>query len=141
MNANEDDDSRMGKIANGVTLTIISKYSSIVVLALFSIVTWLGAQWMNGLTDSITDIKNQLEQLDIRNSKQDSEIQDHESRLVFGKQQREAFQSDAIKQFERLNLRLETIGERLADLNGNIISLKTTITERVPPNPPSRNQP
>lgn len=119
------EDSLIERAAENAKLKLLHRFSPYVISALLSAIIYL-------LQDKTNDIMERLDQTEIRNLKQDSEIQDHESRMVFGKTAREAFQADALRQFEKLNDRLDAVGARLTDINGSIIELQTTIKERVP---------
>jgi len=118
--------------AENAVLKLLHRFSPYILSAMMSAIIWLGSEKAKDILQSNEEIKNRIDQIELRNVKQDSEIQDHESRMVFGKTAREAFQADTIKQFEKLGLRLEAIGERLADMNVSIGQLRTTINERVP---------
>lgn len=120
------------RLADSVILTLLHRFSPYIISVMLSVIAWFGTQKLNDVAETNAEIKETLEQIELRNLKQDSEIQDHESRMVFGKTARESFQADALRQFDKLNDRLDAVGARLTDINGSLIELQTTIKERVP---------
>ena len=122
------------KIAENVILVLTSRLAMVSAIPLIVL-------YYNWQVDQFSSINLRIDQIEIRSTKQDSQIQDHESRMVFGKTARESFQADALKQFDKVNDRLDAVGARLTDLNGSIIELQTTIKERVPARSALRDTP
>lgn len=115
----------MEKFANNLTTIAIARMAMIVTPALLTFFGWLAWHVWEGMEARISAV----EALAV---KQASAIQDHESRLVNGKQAREQFQFDAKEQFGSINATLRQVGTEINAMNGNIIRLQATMDNRLP---------
>jgi chromosome segregation ATPase len=100
---------------------------------------WLSQQF-EPISQAIQRIDDQVQEMrDVDDSQQRtlevfrSALQDHESRLVNGKANRDRQAEQNAANFEKIDKKLETITDKIGDVNGALIGLKTTINERVPP--------
>lgn len=66
-------------------------------------------------------------------AKHAAQLQDHESRLVFGVAQSEIFQKAVSEKFSDIGATLKDLGTQITTMNGSIIRLQTTIENRLPP--------
>lgn len=129
---NDDADERpmemtqIERFANNMMTIVIARAAMIVTPVLLSFFAWL----MWGVYQGI---ESRVVAVEAVTTSQARTIQDHESRLVNGKQAREQFQIDAKEQFGDINATLRSLNTEINTMNGNIIRLQTTIDNRLPP--------
>ena len=117
---------RMEKFANNLTTIVIARAAMIVTPFLLSFFIWLVWQ-------VLSDIKDRLAALEREDAHTSSVIQDHESRLTFGRAQGQAFESQAKENFTDIGNTLKDITAQINAMNGSVIRLQTTIENRLPP--------
>lgn len=121
-----DDDERpnemtqMERFANNMMTIVIARAAMIVTPVLLSFFAWLAWGVYQGIEGRVVAIEGVT-------AAQSKIIQDHESRLINGRFQREQFQSDAKEQFGEINLGLKELKGEMNTMNGNIIRLQTTL--------------
>lgn len=122
----------------------LNRLVGILTLPVASLLVWLGAQWLDNRFDevklSISVVRERVESVEteIENVKTKTEsnsrvLQDHESRMVFGRAQREALAAEAKERFGVIHNQLDVVSDKLEIMNTGIVSLRTIIQERVPP--------
>lgn len=127
---NNDASSTMEKMANNLWTILIAR----VAMILTPVFIWMAAQWLDSRFEAVSrDQKNTQAQVDeLRRSDRiaAATLQDHESRMVFGKAQRELFQSKAEIQFGKIDSSLNEINKTLYGIDATLGSLKAVIDER-----------
>ena len=122
--------STMEKMANNLWTILIARVAMILTPAFI----WMAAQWLDSRFEAVSrDQKATQAQVDeLRRSDRiaAATLQDHESRMVFGKAQRELFQSKAEIQFGKIDSSLNEINKTLYGIDSTLGSLKAVIDER-----------
>lgn len=117
---------RMEKFANNYTTIVIARVAMTVTPMLLSFFIWLFWQ-------AYTTLNARVDAAEQVNASQASVIQDHESRLIYGRAAREALAADTKEQFGAINTALKDMQTQVIAVNGNIIRLQTTFENRLPP--------
>lgn len=117
---------QMERFANNMMTIVIARAAMIVTPVLLSFFAWLAWGVYQGIESRVVAVEGVT-------ASQSKIIQDHESRLVNGKTQREQFQGEAKEHFGEINATLRQLNSEINSMNGNIIRLQTTIDNRLPP--------
>ena len=116
---------RMEKLANNFTTIVIARFAMAVTPLLLSFFIWLFWQVYSSLDTRVIMVEKAI-------TAQSSTIQDHESRLVFGRGQREALETAMKERFINIDDKLDDWQRELGTINGSIIRLQTTLENRLP---------
>lgn len=84
----------------------------------------------------IASLQVTITKMQVDDIRRDSILQDHESRMVFGKAAREQFQSETGKALDKINDKLDDMSDRMGEVSSGLGQLKAVLNERLP----SRNQ-
>jgi len=122
----------MEKMATNTGTILLARAAMIVTPLILTAGIWITTAWINGITTRVVA-------LEMTQINEDSDMRDHETRLVSGKAARLEFQEKSQKQFEKIGEALENINITLGNLSTNVGKLETIINERVPPKQPGAN--
>lgn len=124
----------MEKFANNYTSIMIARMAMMVTPLLLSFFIWLFWQVYTGLETRVTTLEDtKVAQALI--------LQDHESRLVFGRGQREAFESRTKEEFANIDAGMRELQREMGNVNGSIIRLQAVVENRLPPRSGSLEEP
>jgi hypothetical protein len=141
---NSKTESKLNAIANSVITKLLVMAVAALSMPIASLLVAAGMYWLSQqfepIHGAIKRIDSQILEMGDRDDAQQrtleafrSALQDHESRLVNGKANRDRQAEQNAFNFEKIDKKLETITDKIGDVNGAIIGLRTTINERVPP--------
>jgi hypothetical protein len=140
--AQDDDQERppqmttMEKVANSLLTVLIARGAMVAMPFVASALVWFGSSWLDQRFDqmarSLDAVGSRVETLESDSDATVRRVTEHEFRLDTGKAQREAFQADVVKQFEKLEQTLSENNEKLLAIDDSVIKLGTIIAERVP---------
>lgn len=114
------------KFANNLMTIAIARGAMIITPFLLVIGGWMIIELWSGHERRITAVED-LE------AKQAAQLQDHESRLVFGVAKSEIYQKAVDDKFIDIGATLKDLNSQIVSMNGSIIRLQTTIENRLPP--------
>lgn len=96
----------------------------------------LGVWWLDQrfdpLVQGITRLNEKVESLETLDRTQQKQLDDHEGRLLRGRDERLEFQTDTKEQFRTMNDHLDNIQSTIGDVNSSIIAIETLINQRLP---------
>jgi len=115
------------RIANNIWLIMLGRFSPVVLMMLVSLIAYFARSTLDELQRGMAELQKD-------NQQQELKLQDLDSRLTFGRQQREALQANVQNQFGQLTNALDRMNIRLETLNVNVEKLATALNERVPGN-------
>jgi peptidoglycan hydrolase CwlO-like protein len=124
------------KLAESIVLLVVSRVAMAAAIPVGGLLLWFTINWLDTRFSQIdaiqTQISGRVRMLEERAEKYQSQIQDHESRLTFGKAKRDSEAQAVQVQIKTITDKLDSFNSTLNIINGNIIGLQTTINERVP---------
>lgn len=115
------------RIANNIWLIMLGRFSPVVLMMLVSLIAYFARSTLDELQRGMAELQKD-------NQQQELKLQDLDSRVTFGRQQREALQANVQNQFGQLTNALDRMDIRLETLNVNVEKLATALNERVPGN-------
>lgn len=122
--------SAVEKMVNNVWTILLSRLAMILALPFaYLAMSWIEVKFVEMRKDQAA-IQVQVDELRRSERAAATTLQDHESRLVFGKGQREAFQARAEVQFGNIANSLLEIGKTLHAIDITLEGLKSTMKER-----------
>ena len=126
--------STMEKMANSLWTTFIAKMAIIITPVVVPIFIWMAVQWLDNRFEAVSRDQRatqaQVDELRRSDRVAATTLQDHESRLVFGKAESEVFQRNAETQFGKIDNNLNLINKTLYGIDATLGSLKAVIDER-----------
>ena len=114
------------RFVNNFATIMIARIAMIVTPFIMAIGGWLVVQvWVN--------LEGRVSTIEQTDARQTTQMQDHESRLVFVVAQSEIFQKAVGEKFSDIGATLKDLNAQITTMNGSIIRLQTTIENRLPP--------
>lgn len=114
------------KFVNNFVTIMVARIAMIVTPVLIAFFWWAGSEMWSNQERRLQAVEDIL-------AKQASQIQDHESRIVFSDQTRAEFATSIERRFTDLGGSLKDLNAQIGSINGSIIRLQTTIENRLPP--------
>lgn len=114
------------KFVNNFVTIMVARIAMIVTPVLIAFFWWAGSEMWSNQERRLQAVEDIL-------AKQASQIQDHESRIVFSDQTRAEFSTSIERRFTDLGGSLKDLNAQIGTINGSIIRLQTTIENRLPP--------
>lgn len=114
------------KFVNNFVSIMVARIAMIVTPVLIAFFWWAGSEMWSNQERRLQAVEDIL-------AKQASQIQDHESRIVFSDQTRAEFSTSIERRFTDLGGSLKDLNAQIGSINGSIIRLQTTIENRLPP--------
>lgn len=114
------------KFVNNFVTIMVARIAMIVTPVLIAFFWWAGSEMWSNQERRLQAVEDIL-------AKQASQIQDHESRIVFSDQTRAEFSTSIERRFTDLGGSLKDLNAQIGSINGSIIRLQTTIENRLPP--------
>ena len=122
----------MEKLANNLVTIVVARAAMVATPFVgFLLWYWLDSQFTE-IAGAVARVEARVGEAEQDGKVFKSEIQDHEARITFNKQQDDVLKAEVKEQFDGIGKSLEAVKDKLGDLNGNVISLRTIISERVP---------
>lgn len=114
------------KFVNNFVTIMVARIAMIVTPVLIAFFWWAGSEMWSNQERRLQAVEDIL-------AKQASQIQDHESRIVFSDKTRAEFATSIERRFTDLGGSLKDLNAQIGSINGSIIRLQTTIENRLPP--------